>query len=128
LASLALRSAAMSAYRAIHQAAEGREAKIELLEMLLDGLAASLAGVRNAELSGDSDAREAHRARATRIVAGLEKALDPKFNKELTENLGALYKYYLRRLNRLSSQGSTDTVDELLGYTNALRSAFLPKN
>ena len=118
----------MSAYRAIHQAAEGREAKIELLEMLLDGLAASLAGIRNAELAGDSDARESHRARATRIVAGLEKSLDPKFNKELAENLGALYKYYLRRLNRLSSQGSTETVDELLRYTNTLRSAFLPKN
>ena len=128
MSTAALRASALSAYRAIHQAAEGREAKIELLEMLLDGLAASLAGIRNAELSGDSVAREAHVARATRIVAGLEKALDPKFNKALTENLGALYMYFLRRLNRLSSRGSTDTVDELLGYTNTLRSAFLPQN
>jgi len=123
-----MRSTALSAYRAIHQAAEGREAKIELLEMLLDGLAASLAGIRNAELSGDLLARQDHIVRASRILVGLEKALDPRFNKELTETLGTLYKYYLRRLNRLSSQGSTDTVDELLGYTNTLRSAFLPKN
>jgi len=128
LASLAMRSTALSAYRAIHQAAEGREAKIELLEMLLDGLAASLAGIRNAELSGDLGGRQSHIVRASRILVGLEKALDPRFNKELTESLGALYKYFLRRLNRISSQNASNTVDELLGYTNTLRSAFLPKN
>ena len=125
MASPALRSAAMSAYRAIHQAAEGREAKSELLEMLLDGLAASLAGIRNAELAGDTDAREVHRARATRIVAGLEKALDPRFNRELTENLGTIYKYILKKLNRLSVGQPSEVVAELLNLTNTLRSAFL---
>lgn len=127
MASLALRSAAMSAYQAIHQAAEGREAKIELLEMLLDGLAASLAGIRNAELASDSTAREAHRARAIRIVAGLEKALDPKFNRELTENLGTIYKYILKRLNRLSADQPSEVAAELLNLTNTLRSAFLAR-
>jgi flagellin-specific chaperone FliS len=123
--SLALRSAALSAYRAIHQASEGREAKIELLEMLLDGLAASLAGIRNAELTGDSLAREAHRARATRIVAGLARALDPAFNRDLAESLGTIYKYILKRLNRLTSAQSSEVATELLGLTNKLRSAFL---
>ena len=127
MASLALRSAAMSAYRAIHQGAEGREAKIELLEMLLDGLAASLAGIRNAELAGDTDAREAHRARATRIVAGLEKALDSRFNRELAESLGTIYKYILKRLNRLSVDQPSEVVAELLNLTNTLRSAFLAR-
>lgn len=127
MASLALRSAAMSAYRAIHQAAEGREAKVELLEMLLDGLAASLAGIRNAELAGDTDAREAHRARATRIVVGLEKALDPKFNRELIESLGTIYKYILKRLNRLSADQPSEVAAELLNLTNTLRSAFLER-
>lgn len=127
MASLALRSAALSAYQAIHQAAEGREAKIELLEMLLDGLAASLSGIRNAELTGDSAAREAHRGRATRIVAGLEKALDPKFNRELTENLGTIYKYILKRLNRLSADQPSEVAAELLNLTNTLRAAFLAR-
>jgi flagellar biosynthetic protein FliS len=122
-----LRSAALSAYQAIHQAAEGREAKIELLEMLLDGLASSLSGIRNSELASDSAAREAHRARATRIVAGLEKALDPKFNRELTENLGAIYKYTLKRLNRLSADQPSEVAAELLNLTNTLRSAFLAR-
>ena len=127
MVSLALRSAALSAYRALHQAAEGREAKVELLEMLLDGLAASLAGIRNAELASDSAAREAHRARATRIVAGLERALDPKFNRELAENLGAIYKYILKRLNRLSADQPSEVAAELLNLTNTLRSAFLAR-
>lgn len=127
MASLALRTAALSAYQAIHQAAEGREAKIELLEMLLDGLAASLSGIRNAELASDPPGREAHRARATRIVAGLERALDPKFNRELTENLGTIYKYILKRLNRLSADQPSEVVAELLNLTNTLRAAFLAR-
>lgn len=93
--------------------------------MLLDGLAASLAGIRNAELAGDSTAREGHRARATRVVVGLEKSLDPRFNKELTENLGTIYKYILKRLNRLSADQPSEVADELLNLTNTLRSAFL---
>lgn len=127
MASLALRTAALSAYQAIHQAAEGREAKVELLEMLLDGLAASLAGIRNAELADDLTAREAHRVRASRIVAGLEKALDPRFNRELTENLGTIYKYILKRLNRLSAEQPSEVAAELLNLTNTLRAAFLAR-
>ena len=125
--SMALRSAALSAYKSIHQASEGREAKIELLEMLLDGLAASLAGIRYAELCGDCVARETHRARATRIVAGLERALDPAFNKDLAESLGTIYRYILKRLNRLTSDQPAEVAAELLGLTNKLRSAFLAK-
>ncbi len=130
MASTALRSNALLAYQAIHQAAEGREAKIEFLEMLLDGLAASLAGVRNAEIAGDAVSRQGHLARATRIVAGLERALDPTFNKELTDNLGALYKYILKqlnRLNRLPADQPSRVATELLSLTNTLRSAFLSR-
>lgn len=127
MASFALRSNGLSAYQSIQQDAEGRESRIQFIELLFDRLAASLAGIRHAELAGDSRAREMHWARATRIVVGLENALDPRFSKELTQNLGALYRYYLRRLNRLSRNGSAETVEELLGYTNTLRSAFLSK-
>ena len=124
---VAVRTAAMSAYRSIHQAADGREGKSELLEMLLDGLAACLSGIRNAHLSGDLDARSLHVTRASRIVVGLERALDPNYGKELTQDLSEVYRYFLKQLNRIKGDQALPMATELLSLTNILRSAFLSR-
>lgn len=126
MGSLAASKAALAAYRSIHSSLEGREGHLVLIEMLLDGLAASLAGIKNAEIKGDGLERSAYIERASRIVIGLEKALDSRFNADVASSLGFVYRHILKCLD-LSARGGADSekIDELLGLTNRIRSAFL---
>jgi flagellar secretion chaperone FliS len=126
MGSVAASRAALAAYQSIHSSLDGREGNLVLIEMLLDGLAASLAGIKNANIQGDGPAHSAYVERASRIVVGLERALDSRFNADVASSLGLVYRYMLKRLG-LSARGSADPalVDELLALTNKIRSAFL---
>lgn len=120
---------AYAAYEAIHFSVDARgDDRRHLVEMLLDGLAASLSNVSRAEQSGNAEARRTAVLRATRIVGGLQNALNPKADAALVRNLSGVYQYFLSRLNRAhrGGGGGKDTASELLELTNILRNAFSP--
>jgi flagellin-specific chaperone FliS len=124
MSSLAIRRAAVSAYRSIQFGVEGLDQKRHILEMLLDGLSASLAGAKNAALQRDRVALEMHLARASRIVVGLQMALDPKISPDLARYLSTTYRYFLHQINRASASRASAIADDLLGLANTLRKAF----
>jgi flagellar protein FliS len=124
---LLARQKAVSAYRNLHLISDSRDSsKRDLIEMLLDGLAASLALARHGVTVGDVSKKSEGILRANRIVAGLAQALDPKLYPALAEELGAVYRYMLRQLNRAHVGNTAPLLDELLGLAQILRNAFRP--
>jgi flagellar protein FliS len=128
MASAALvRQRAISAYRGLHLISGDKEPpKAQIIEILLDGLAASLAEAKRAQGDGDSGKAAESLARAGRIVAGLEKALDHNIYPALTADLSAIYRYFLRRLNKAYGAEAPGILHELMSLTAILRSAFAP--
>jgi flagellar biosynthetic protein FliS len=122
------RQKAISAYRGLYLISGDKEPpKAQIVEMLLDGLAASLAEAKRAQADGDSAKTMELTARAARIVAGLEKALDHSIYPALTADLSSIYRYFLRRLNRVYGVQAPEVLQELMSLTAILRSAFAPK-
>jgi flagellar biosynthetic protein FliS len=124
---LLVRQKAVSAYRNLHLISDDRDSsKRDLIEMLLDGLAASLASARHGVTIGDLAKKSEGILRANRIVAGLAKALDPDLHPVLVAELGAVYRYMLRQLNKTHAADAGPLLDELLGLAQILRNAFCP--
>ena len=119
-----VRRAALEAYRGVYFGVEGLDQKRLVLEMLFDGLAASLAGMKSAQMAGDLALQQICLARATRIVVGLEKALDASVDQALVDNLGTVYRYILRRLARAHGRMARSVSDDLLRIVQTLRQAF----
>ena len=118
---------AYAAYEALHFSVDARgDDRRHLIEMLLDGLAASISNIAKAERAADPDARRSAVLRASRIVAGLQKALNPKADPALVKDLSSIYQYFLFKLNRAHRGTGQDTASELLELTNILRNAFSP--
>ena len=115
---------ALAAYKALHLLNDGGNEKLQILEMLLDGLAASLAEAKTGVVYNDPEKLNQGLARACRIVAGLAKALDSDAAPELVDNLAAIYIYFLKNLKPPLVQGAPALLDELLAMTNTLRDAF----
>jgi|GEM_PF-462871 len=126
MASAALaRQKAISAYRGLYLISGDREPpKAQIVEMLLDGLAASLAEAQRAQADGDSEKVAESMSRAGRIVVGLEKALDHSVYPALTTDLSSIYRYFLRRMNKAYGPQAPSILQELLSLTAILRSAF----
>jgi len=129
MASAALaRQKAISAYRGLHLISGEKEPpKAQTIEMLLDGLAASLAAAQRAQADGDFEKAAESMSRAGRIVVGLEKALDHSVYPALTTDLSSIYRYFLRRLNKAYGAEAPVILQELLSLTAILRSAFAPQ-
>jgi flagellar biosynthetic protein FliS len=124
---LLARQKAVSAYRNLHLISDSRDSsKRDLIEMLLDGLAASLASARHGVTVGDVAKKSEGILRANRIVAGLAQALNPTLYPALAEELGAVYRYMLGQLNRAHVGNTALVLDELLGLAQILRNAFRP--
>jgi flagellar biosynthetic protein FliS len=118
---------AYAAYEALHFSVDARgDDRRHLIEMLLDGLAASLSNLSRAERAADLDARRSAVLRASRIVAGLQNALNPTADQALVRDLSSVYQYFLFRLNRAHRGPGQDTASELLELTNILKNAFSP--
>ena len=115
---------ALAAYKSLHLLNEGGNEKLQILEMLLDGLAASLAEAKSGVRFVDAAKRDQGLARACRIVAGLAKALDRKVAPDLVDNLAAVYVYFLQNLKAPVVEDKPALLDELLTMTNTLREAF----
>lgn len=106
----------------VDDGAEGDKQKI--LEMLFDGLAASLATAKydlNHEVMAKSSLSL---RRARRIIAGLSSTLDSKYSPSLCHDLASIYRYMLRQIDRVESANDLKSLDDLLEMTRTLREAW----
>jgi len=63
-------------------------------------------------------------ARASRIVLGLQGALDFERGGDLANNLNELYGYVTRRLLYVNARNDLDALDEIYGLMNEIRAAW----
>ena len=123
---LRLRSVdAHQAYKAVQWAhGEAKDDKQKVLEMLFDGLAASLASASYELGQGLPANSNLSLRRARRIVAGLISALDSKYAPTLCQDLAAIYKYMLRQIDRVEVYSDMQALTDVLETTKTLREAW----
>lgn len=85
----------------------------ELIAMLFEGLVQSLLAAQGALDRGDIPAKATAISKAVRLLdEGLKAALDPKAG-ELSERLGALYDYCIRRLTEANLYNDRTRIEEV---------------
>lgn len=98
--------------------------KVELIQMLFDGLVDSLASAMGHLQHGAIEPKCQALTRASRIVVGLKSALDHSQGGDLSRNLDELYDYALRRIMHANLKNDLDAVKEVHGLMNEIRQAW----
>ena len=98
--------------------------KVELIQMLFDGLLESLATAKGHIQNGAIVDKGKSIARASRIVLGLQGALDFERGGDLANNLNELYAYVTRRLLYVNARNDLDALEEIYGLMNEIRAAW----
>lgn len=97
---------------------------VELIQMLFDGLVESLSAAKG-HIQHNSIAEKGKAiSRATRIVLGLQGALDFEKGGELALNLNDLYNYVTRRLLHINLRNDLVALDEIYGIMIEIREAW----
>ncbi len=96
----------------------------QLIQMLFDGLLESLAATKGHIQNGAIVEKGKSIARASRIVIGLQGALDFERGGDLANNLNELYGYVTRRLLHVNARNDLDALEEIFGLMNEIRSAW----
>ena len=97
---------------------------VQLIQMLFDGLLESLATAKGHIQNGAIVDKGKSIARASRIVLGLQGALDFERGGDLANNLNELYGYVTRRLLHVNARNDLDALEEIFGLMNEIRSAW----
>ena len=97
---------------------------VQLIQMLFDGLLESLAATKGHIQNGAIVEKGKSIARASRIVLGLQGALDFERGGDLANNLNELYGYVTRRLLHVNARNDLDALEEIFGLMNEIRSAW----
>jgi len=97
---------------------------VQLIQMLFDGLLESLAATKGHIQNGDIVQKGKSIARASRIVIGLQGALDFERGGDLANNLNELYGYVTRRLLHVNARNDLDALEEIFGLMNEIRTAW----
>ena len=97
---------------------------VQLIQMLFDGLLESLSATRGHIQNGAIAEKGKSIARASRIVIGLQGALDFERGGDLANNLNELYGYVTRRLLHVNARNDLDALEEIFGLMNEIRSAW----
>ncbi len=97
---------------------------VQLIQMLFDGLLESLAATKCHIQNGAIVEKGKSIARASRIVIGLQGALDFERGGDLANNLNELYGYVTRRLLHVNARNDLDAWEEIFGLMNEIRSAW----
>lgn len=98
--------------------------KVELIQMLFDGLVDSLASAMGHIQHGAIEPKCQALTRASRIVVGLKSALDHSQGGDLSRNLDELYDYALRKIMQANLQNDLETIREVHGLMNEIRQAW----
>jgi flagellar protein FliS len=97
---------------------------VQLIQMLFDGLLESLSTARG-HIQHNNIAEKAKAiARASRIVIGLQGALDFEKGGDLATNLNELYSYVTRRLFHVNAHNDIAVLDEIHGLMREIRDAW----
>jgi flagellar protein FliS len=97
---------------------------VQLIQMLFDGLLESLAATKGHIQNGAIVEKGKSIARASRIVIGLQGALDFERGGDLANNLNELYGYVTRRLLHVNARNDLDALEEIFGLMNEIRTAW----
>ncbi len=97
---------------------------VELIQMLFDGLIESLATAKGHIQHNNIAEKSKAIARASRIVLGLQGALDFDKGGELATNLNELYNYITRRLLHVNARNDLAALDEIHGLMTEIRGAW----
>jgi flagellar protein FliS len=98
--------------------------KVELIQMLFDGLIDSLVTAKGHIQRGSIEEKNKSLMRAGRIVIGLQGALDLEKGGDLARNLYELYSYVTRRLVHVNARNDLDALQEVHTLLNEIRQAW----
>ena len=97
---------------------------VHLIQMLFDGLMVSLADAEGHIGRNDIKAKTESIGRATKILNGLQGALDFEKGAEIAINLSDLYDYCVRRLLKASIRNDPSIVREVRGLMFEIQDAW----
>jgi len=97
---------------------------IELIQMLFDGLLESLSAARGHIQHGAIADKSKALGRASRIVLGLQGALDFNQGGDLAGNLNELYSYVTKRIFHINVRNDLEALDEIYGLMSEIREAW----
>jgi flagellar protein FliS len=97
---------------------------VHLIQMLFDGLMVSLADAEGHIERKDIKAKTESIGRATKILNGLQGALDFEKGAEIAINLSDLYDYCVRRLLKASIRNDPSIVREVRGLMFEIQDAW----
>jgi len=98
--------------------------KVELIQMLFDGLIDSLVTAKGHIQRGSIEDKNKSLMRAGRIVLGLQGSLDLDKGGDLARNLYELYSYVTRRLVYVNARNDLDALQEVHTLLNEIRQAW----
>jgi flagellar protein FliS len=92
--------------------------------MLFDGLIESMSAAKGHIQHNNIAEKSKAITRASRIVLGLQGALDFEKGGELAKNLDELYNYVTRRLLHVNARNDLEALEEIYGLMIEIRSAW----
>ncbi len=98
--------------------------KVELIQMLFDGLIESMVSAKGHIDRGSIEEKNKSLARAGRITIGLQSALDLEKGGDLARNLHELYGYVTRRLVFVNAYNDQAALDEILSLMREISQAW----
>lgn len=117
---------AMETYGADSRASQASVAnQVDLIQMLFDGLLESLTAAKGHLKHGAIQEKCKCLARASRIVVGLQGALDFEKGGDLARNLNELYSYVTKRILIANAKNDMLALEEVHGLMNEIRQAWL---
>jgi flagellar protein FliS len=97
---------------------------VQLIQMLFDGFLESLCVAKGHIQNKAIEEKSKSISRASRIVVGLQGALDFSRGGELAHNLNDLYSYVLRRLIHINARNDLDALDEVYSLMKDISEAW----
>jgi len=97
---------------------------VQLIQMLFDGLSESLAAARGHIENGNIVDKSNALSRASRIVVGLQGALDFERGGELANNLNELYAYMTRRILHINASNDLQALAEVSSLVRDISDAW----
>jgi flagellar protein FliS len=116
---------AIESYSSVSTATQAAVAnRVELIQMLFDGLIDSLSSARGHIERQSIEDKSKALTRASRIVVGLQAALDLDKGGELAANLNELYSYIVRRLLHVNVHNDLEALKEVHSLVTEVREAW----
>ncbi len=117
---------AMESYGAVNVVSKAVVAnKVELIQMLFDGLIESMKAAEGHIQHGAIADKGKSLSRANRILFGLQEALDFEKGGEVATHLDELYGYVSRRLLHINMHNDLNALSEIHGLMSEIRQAWL---